>query len=58
MQPQTDTLLQGRYRILALIAQGARGAVYRAVDERLGAVVALKQTLMSDPAPRGASAAR
>ena len=54
MQLQPATLLQGRYRVVALIAQGGMGAVYRAVDERLGSTVALKQTLMSDPALRAA----
>lgn len=54
MQLQPDTLLQGRYRVVALIAQGGMGAVYRAVDERLGHTVALKQTLMADPALRAA----
>ncbi|EFO79977.1 protein kinase [Oscillochloris trichoides DG-6] len=49
-----NDLLQGRYRIQTLIAQGGMGAVYRAVDERLGNTVALKQTLMSDPALRTA----
>ena len=49
-----DTLLQGRYRIQALIAQGGMGAVYRATDERLGNTVALKQTLMTDPQLRAA----
>ncbi|MEI8165757.1 MAG: serine/threonine-protein kinase [Chloroflexales bacterium] len=54
MQLQPATLLQGRYRVVALIAQGGMGAVYRAVDERLGSTVALKQTLMSDAALRAA----
>lgn len=49
-----NDLLQGRYRIQTLIAQGGMGAVYRAVDERLGNTVALKQTLMSDPTLRAA----
>ena len=48
------TLLQGRYRVVALIAQGGMGAVYQATDERLGNTVALKQTLMSDPQLRAA----
>ncbi|HMQ35850.1 MAG TPA: serine/threonine-protein kinase, partial [Chloroflexaceae bacterium] len=54
MQLPPDTLLQGRYRVVALIAQGGMGAVYRAVDERLGHTVALKQTLVADPALRAA----
>jgi serine/threonine protein kinase len=49
-----NTLLQGRYRIRALLAQGGMGAVYQATDERLGNTVALKQTLMSDPRLRAA----
>jgi hypothetical protein len=49
-----NTLLQGRYRVQHLIAQGGMGAVYRAVDERLGHTVALKQTLMTDPQLRAA----
>ncbi|NTV62122.1 MAG: serine/threonine protein kinase, partial [Oscillochloris sp.] len=54
MQLAPNDLLQGRYRIQALIAQGGMGAVYRAVDERLGNTVALKQTLMNDPQLRAA----
>lgn len=49
-----NTLLQGRYRVQNLIARGGMGAVYRAIDERLGHTVALKQTLMRDPALRAA----
>lgn len=54
MHLATNTLLQGRYRVQALVAQGGMGAVYRAIDERLGNTVALKQSLVSDPRLREA----
>ena len=41
-----DTLVQNRYLIVRLIGQGGMGAVYQAVDRRLGNTVALKQTLI------------
>ena len=49
-----DVLLQNRYRIQMLIAQGGMGAIYKAVDERLGITVALKETLYRDALMRKA----
>ena len=45
-----NTLLNDRYRIEKLIAQGGMGAVYRAHDENLNLTVAVKEALVGhDP---------
>lgn len=38
-----NALLQDRYRIVRLIGRGGQGAVYEAIDERLGCKFALKE---------------
>lgn len=44
-----NTVIHQRYRIVRLIGQGDFGAVYEAIDQRLGTTVTLKQTIHRDP---------
>jgi parallel beta-helix repeat protein len=46
---QPGTLLHDRYQIIKQIAQGGMSALYQARDKQDNAVVALKQSLVTDP---------
>ncbi len=45
---ETGTLLQGRFLIEDRIGEGGMGAVYRAVDQKFGSIVAIKETFYGD----------
>jgi hypothetical protein len=45
----SNTLIHDRYLVVRQIGQGGMGAVFEAIDQRLGNHVALKQTLVDDP---------
>jgi len=47
MSLNVGDILNSRYRILEIIAQGGMGAIYHAVDERLNVSVAVKENLYS-----------
>jgi serine/threonine protein kinase len=47
---EEDTLIAGRYRLLSRIGRGAMGVVWRATDERLDRIVAVKQLLLDEAA--------
>ena len=42
-------MINQRYQVVRQVGQGGMGAVYEAIDTRLGHHVALKQTLITDP---------
>ncbi|RRR74590.1 MAG: hypothetical protein EI684_06685 [Candidatus Viridilinea halotolerans] len=48
-QINPGTLIHGRYLVQRMVGRGGMGAVYAALDQRLGTTVALKQMLVTGP---------
>ncbi|NJP04862.1 MAG: serine/threonine protein kinase [Chloroflexaceae bacterium] len=51
MTLSANTMLQNRYAIVRMIAQGGMSTVYEAIDHRLNCTVALKHFTVGDDAP-------
>src|SRR5512147_2989744 len=49
MQLAPGQILQSRYRVIALLAQGGFGAVYHGWDENLNKPIAIKENLDTSP---------
>lgn len=43
-----NTILQNRYRVIRQLGQGGMGTVYEALDQRVSAIVALKETIVGE----------
>ncbi|MEO6390795.1 MAG: serine/threonine-protein kinase [Pyrinomonadaceae bacterium] len=50
----SNTILQGRYRVIRQLGHGGMGAVYEALNERVSSLVALKETFAANDLQREA----